>query len=106
MTNERLQPNPENPQEIRREDFGPGRAGDWAYQTILGGAICLTYVDDEKTECGQIATGTVDVDIRGDLDLFPFCTNEHGIILTKQLVEEIERNGSSTTPSRNGFGRA
>jgi len=91
---------------IERENFGPGTAGDWAYQTIAGGATCVAFIDDEKTECGQKAIGTVDVDIRGDLDLFPHCTDEHAKLLTDQLVQEIENNGGYTVPSRNGFGRA
>lgn len=91
---------------VDRENFGPGAAGDWAYWTIAGGALCVTFVDDSKAECGQKATGTVDVDIMGHLDLFPYCTEEHASMLTGQLIAETEGNGHSTIPSRNGFGRA
>lgn len=92
--------------EIRREDFGPGYAGDWSYQTVLAGAMCVSYIDENKTECGKPSVGTVDVDIRATLDLFPYCSAEHAERLELDLVEEIEAQGRFTVPGRNGFGRA
>ncbi|OGH48077.1 MAG: hypothetical protein A3A51_02785 [Candidatus Levybacteria bacterium RIFCSPLOWO2_01_FULL_39_10] len=92
--------------DVKREAFGPGFAGEWAYQTILGGATCETYIDGGKNKCGKKALGTVDVDIAGNLDLFPYCTEDHAVKLTSQLVGEIENNGNHTMPFRNGFERA
>lgn len=90
---------------VRREDFGSGRAGEWAYQTILAGASCETYIDAYGNRCGELSVGTVDVDILGNLDLFPYCSDTHAQLLEDQLVSEIEKNGDHTAPGRNGFGR-
>lgn len=105
MTAERLTENTTGI-EIRREDFGPGYAGDWSYQTVIAGATCVFYIDENKTECGKPSVGTVDVDIRAAFDLFPHCSTDHANRLELDLVEEIEAQGGSTIPGRNGFGRA
>lgn len=110
MTAETLTPKPKSiePAErtILREEFGPGKAGDWAFQVISSGASCETFIDADKNKCGDAAIGTVDVDIRGELDVFPYCSPEHGTLLEQQLVADIEASGGFTYPGRNGFGRA
>ena len=96
---------PEGNPNAKREDFGPGKVGEWSFHLIKNGAECTAYINDEKTECGKLSIGTVDVDIRYDLDLFPFCSTEHRKVLTYQLLKDTKANGETTTPSINGFGR-
>ncbi len=105
MTVERLTENTTGI-EIRREDFGSGYAGDCSYRTVIAGVACVSYIDEVKTECGNPSVGTVDVDIRASLELFPYCSTEHARQLELDLVKEIEAQGGSTVPGRNGFGRA
>ena len=106
MTAERLAPESEEKIEIRREDFAPGRTGEMAYMAVLSGSPCVAYVDEEKTKCGLTPIGTVDIDIRGELDFFTYCSEEHALTLTDQLEREVEATGGFTYPARNGFGRA
>jgi hypothetical protein len=89
---------------IRREDFAPGRLGEMSYQVVLSGEPCVTYVDDQKNRCGRPPATTVDIDIRGQVELFPACEDHPGLLI-KQLEEEIYGIGSSSFPSQNGSGR-
>lgn len=91
---------------VRREDFGPGHAGNLAFIAVSGGTPCETYIDDAKTKCGQPPIGTVDIDILGDVDPFPYCSGEHAVTLQNQLLEDLHRQGRNSVPGRNGFGRA
>lgn len=92
--------------QARREDFGPGTAGTMAFFAVASGFPCQTYIDGDKNICGNSPIGTVDVDIRDDVDTFTYCSKEHGSQLKDQLVKELESMGRYTVPGRNGFGRA
>ena len=105
MTVERLTENTTGI-EIRREDFGPGYAGNWSYRTVLSGAPCVTYIDEYGNMCGDPPVGTVDIDVRDDLEFFPFCSPEHQQLVQEQILSDLHRQGRSSVPGVNGFGRA
>ncbi len=91
---------------ISRDDFGPGDAGERSFQTIAQGATCEAYKDKTKKEtCGKFSIGTVDIDISANLELFPYCGEQHAKQLEKDLILELKEKGKITVPGRNGFGR-
>ncbi len=92
--------------QMRREDFGPGSAGDLAFGVVSSGEPCVTYIDDKKNTCGRPPIGTVDVDVRDDLDFFPFCSPDHQQLLQQQLLDELSEQGRLTVPGMNGKERS
>lgn len=86
---------------VSSEDFGKGKAGQMAFAAVLNEVPCTTYVDESKNECGNIPIGTVDADIGASFDVFPYCTEEHALILEKEL-----RAATHSSLGRNGRGRA
>ena len=92
---------------VKREDFGPGQAGELAYQTVLGDFPCETWIDDNKTVCGKPPVGTVDVDNLANHDPIPVCSEEHATALEKQIREELKRKSKPGIAGmgRNGWGR-
>lgn len=94
----------ETPREIKREDFAPGVLGDMAYRIVTSGEPCVTYIDSDKNKCGKPPMSTVDIDIRGNVELFPVC-EEHPEALKNQLHDDILSIGSFTTSAYNGNGR-
>lgn len=87
----------EEPVEIKRENFGPGKAGERAYRLISFGVACETKVEGET--CGKMATGTMDFDVIGEMDMIPVCTEEHWAFVA-ELVEQSLRNQGRTYCSR------
>ena len=105
MSAEILGPVKTETREIRREDFAPGRTGEMSYLAVKSGTPCEAFIDQNKTKCGKPPIGTVDIDIRYDLEFFPFCTPEHKQLLLDQLDSELEAQGRYSYASSNGFGR-
>lgn len=93
--------------EVRREDFGPGFAGEISFKTVLGGSPCIIYIDETKEMCGKPPIGTLGVDIGASYDVFPYCSEEHASLLEKQLIETTAtfRSGVSSVIDKNGLGR-
>lgn len=87
-----------------REEFGPGIAGETAYQIIKTGAECVLFIGEGSKTCGELSIGTIDIDARGQLDHFPFCGKDHAELLRKQLSKDRDEL-SSNTMGTNGFGR-
>lgn len=93
---------------VRREDFGSGEAGELAFQSVVAGFPCATYIDGDQTQCGNPPIGTVDVDLQADYNPFPFCSEEHADLLENQIADDLEatgRHGAIRGIGRNGFGR-
>lgn len=85
---------------INREQFGTGRLGGQAYDLIASGASC------RAPGCNKPADRTVDVDIRGDAELFPACGGDHALQIERDVCNQLSNQGINTVPSRNGFGRS
>lgn len=83
---------------LNREYFGPGRAGDIAFEIVASGTKC--------GECEKPAKGTTDVDVIGDLTVIPHCSPAHHRKILEQATQELEMQGHPTAPGRNGWGRA
>ncbi|MCL5019057.1 MAG: hypothetical protein M1426_01065 [Patescibacteria group bacterium] len=92
---------------VLREKFGPGIAGQLAYEGILSGLPCEAFLDEQRTKaCGRISDRTVDFDVAGHGDYFPVCSLEHSILVRISISKDLERQGHSTIFGENGFGRA
>ncbi len=111
MTREIPQKNP-----VVRENFGDKALGEFAYKTILQGAVCGVILDFNKKgddgkalKCGKEAVGTLDFDapFTRDIDLIPVCSDAHWNLAAGQLTEEYEKNNWFVSSfGRNGRGRA
>src|SRR3972149_3088258 len=91
--------------QISRDDFGPGYIGEKSYQIILSGAGCEAFIDENKTKCNLPSIGTADIDVRDDLEFFPFCSPEHQMLVQSQVLDELNDQGRYSVPAMNGFGR-
>lgn len=95
------------PRVIRRDEFGPGRLGEMAYQTILSGVPCETIIEEEeKSICERISDRTVDFDAMGQADFVPVCSEVHESMTRARITRDTKRLGRPTVLSKNGFGRA
>ena len=92
---------------VLRENFGPGKFGEIAYQTILVGTPCEAFVEETGERCGGISDRTVDLDIRGNAHFITACSSKHEARIKARVIKEAEQKGSEIIPdfSRNGWGR-
>ncbi|MCL4354460.1 hypothetical protein M1349_03255 [Patescibacteria group bacterium] len=93
---------------VLRKDFGPSKFGEIAYQTILAGARCETFIEEIKDQCEEISDRTVDFDVLGNAEFRTACSDEHEKLIKLRIRREAEDKGSEIIPdfSNNGWGRA
>lgn len=93
---------------VLRKDFGPFKFGEIAYQTILAGAPCETFIEETKDQCGSISDRTVDFDVSGNAEFRTACSGEHERLIQARIRKEAKDKGSEIIPdfSNNGWGRA
>lgn len=86
---------------IDRTNFGPGSAGQEAYDLIRNGIRC------ELAEgCNKNATATLDFDVRGDLVQILVCSVEHYAQVLAGVAKDLGKKTSDPTFSTNGWGRS
>lgn len=92
---------------VKREDFGPGKTGQIAFELIEGGASCGVVI--KKKLCGNKAIATLDFDVPKirQVEFVPVCSDEHEAIARRDITVEFEEKRYIATGfGRNGFGRA
>lgn len=86
---------------VSSKDFGRGKAGQISFSAVLNEVPCEAFIGETKNQCGNIPIGTIDADIGASFDVFPYCREEHALILEKALRAETH-----SSLGRNGNGRA
>lgn len=89
--------------------FSSTKAGSIARRAVRNATCEATVIDMLGTErlCGLPATGTVDVDVLGNQESFPVCSDpRHRRALRLDLVAELASQGHFTVPGENGLGRS
>lgn len=98
---------------INRGQFGPGVAGEIAFQMISSRLTCEGFdmLNDgnggERVRCEKPAVETVDFDAPkvNDLVQIPSCAEHKGFIETK-VIEDCLGYGITPSFGRNGWGRS
>lgn len=88
---------------VERNQFGPGNAGQRAFEAILQGMTCGAKINGKY--CGKQASITVDYDVLGNHELVPACNEAHARLIQMEIETILASQNRSTVPGRNGFGR-
>ena len=90
---------------VLRESFGPGKAGELAYLTVLQRTFCEVILpEDEK--CTKASDRTVGFDVSSVYDFVAVCGIEHEELTKKRIEDDLAKAGQFSSLDRNGFGRA
>ena len=94
--------------ELRRE-FGPGKAGSWAFRIIARGTECegIVNTDGKEQKCTKRATLTVDMDTPrvGDLTQIASCGDCREYVESRLERESLEHE-SRPRIEVNGWNRS
>lgn len=88
---------------ILRDNFGPGKAGEIAYLTIISGAFCEVILTNP---CNNISDRTIGFDVSGNYELVPACSSKHEAVIKKRVKKDLQKIGQIVSFDSNGFGRA
>ncbi len=92
---------------LYREDFGPGEAGQRAFDALMFGKGCERKVDDgTKKRCGNEPVEVLDFDVAADLEQLLICGVECRISAMEAIQNDLSKIGRSTVFGINGRGRA
>lgn len=111
MKGEIPHPNPEVSPSLprimpRRENFGPGDVGDYAFKLIEKGVVCETEVDiadGKPVRCGLPAIGVVNFtpSLEG-YEVIPCCSGVHALEVKTVIESQAEKSGRSIDIGWNG----
>lgn len=91
----------------RREDFGPGKAGEIAYAIINSGNPCEVKVESKPCSKKAIETVDFDIPILSGVEFIPVCSAEHRNKAQEDMDKFNKEVGNRVTSfGTNGFGRA
>lgn len=90
---------------ILRENFGPGRAGEIAYLTVLQGIAC-EVIDKQNLKCEKTSDRTIGFDVLADYQIIPVCSREHAVLAMEKVIVDLSKSGRTPSFDENGFGRA
>jgi len=92
---------------VSRDNFGPGNAGDRAFNIMLYGDGCERIIDFETKEmCGKPPASVLDYDVAGDLEQRLICGEGCALSAMEAIQNDLSSIGRNTIFGINGFGRA
>lgn len=91
------------PVSVLREDFGPGRAGELAYLTVVQGTPCESKLIHKEQ---KPANRTVGFDVSANYEFVAVCSDECEEATKKSVEKDLLLAGQIPSFDRNGFGRA
>jgi hypothetical protein len=90
---------------IKREDFGPGRAGDMDYSLMLFKPPCEAFIDEEKNLCGKPAIKILDFDTATTTEQLPVCSDVCWSKAEQLIFSDEIKRGKTPRIGINGWGR-
>lgn len=89
----------------QRDQFGDGKGGDYAYQTVISDLKCKAIDPVSRKKCENDAMQTIDFDVFGQMECISNCGKSCAELIRKTVERDLAKHNQVTAFGKNGWGR-